>query len=160
MSMNPPIFRASTIAVLSSLALVAQCPIEISKVNPAETASWSQAGRALGNTKKQAIRPDFVVKLKNTSSKDIRGMKLLTAYYDATEDLHVIPEAWNSSNEVKAGLEKVLKWDDFQYAKTAFIGWVVIPTKVLFEDGTKWQYDESTKECYGEYWRDKKEAKY
>src|SRR5438045_6670865 len=71
------------------------CPLEFIKIEPAQKQSWNRVGRSL--TASDADRyhithtPDFSIKVKNTSDKDIRGLKVQAAYFDATEDLHSIP---------------------------------------------------------------------
>ena len=140
-----------------ALTIFAQCPVEVVKVNPSETQSWDRSLRSGADPKKlAAMPPDFVVKLKNISGKGIRGLVILAASYDATEDLHIIPALWDAPSAIKIGEEKTLKWDNFVYSHTAATGWVVIPTKILFEDGTKWRYSLESKGCYGEYWRNQK----
>lgn len=145
----------TVVLFLCTIPLLAQCPVEIESVNPADVRSWAHVSRSLDNTK-APLPPDFSIKVRNSSDKDIRGMKILAAYYDSTEDLHIIPVTWNSSVIVKAGTEKVIKWDNFEHAKSAYIGWIVIPSKVLFEDGSKWEYGAATHDCFGEYWHSKK----
>jgi hypothetical protein len=143
--------------VMVAAPVFAQCPVEVQKVVPAETQSWARVGRAAAKGNKGAdMAPDFVVKLTNTSPKQIRGMKILAAYYDATEDVHTIPVAWNKKIDIAVGQQKTLKWENFEWYDKAYIGWVVVPSKILFEDGTKWTYDPSLRGCYGEYWHDKK----
>ena len=164
--------RHTTLALLPLLPLLflplataaqTSCPVFISKVNPRTTQSWSKFGRTL-TSKNEAERkhiadtPDFSVELRNASGKDIRGLKLQAAYYDATEDLHLIPIAWNASQSIKDGSEKTINWENEIYKDSVptSVGWLVVVQKILFEDGSKWEYSDATPECYGEWWRDKK----
>lgn len=142
--------RAAVLIVVSCVSLYGQCPVEITKVNPSETQSFARVARSTSN---KDLPPDFVVKLRNISGKGIRGVVFLAAAYDAVEDLHIIPTRWNAPVSIKASQEKALKWENFTYSDTASTGWVVIPTKILFEDGSKWEYTSDLKGCYGEYWR-------
>lgn len=87
-------------------------------------------------------------------------MKVRAAYFDATEDLNPVPIEWNWQSGVKAGAEKTLRWED-PYYERGHVGWLVVPTKILFEDRTTWDMQTDTDSnamagCYGEYWRDKK----
>ena len=109
--------------------------------------------------KRERQVPEFKVKVQNISGKEIRGLKVSAAYYDATEDLHTIPVTWNWSSTIKTGAETTLHWKNHTYAGTDFVGWLVVPVKVLFEDGSSWDARDpsvSTAGCYGEYWRTKK----
>ena len=91
--------------------------------------------------------------MKNASGKAIRGLKVQAAYFDATEDLHLIPMAWNASQVIKNGDKKNLTWqNDFSNKGETKIGWLVVLQKVLFEDGTEWDYTSTSPSCYGEYW--------
>jgi hypothetical protein len=142
------------LVTVASIGAFAQCPLKFIKIEPLGS-SMEQVNRAL--SQKGEIPPvRFNVKVQNTSGKDIRGLKVQAAYFDATEDLHVIPVAWNWERGVKTAAEKTLSWNNELYANTAFVGWIVAPIKILFEDRTTWQATEPMGDCYGEYWRDKK----
>ena len=145
------------------LSAVAQstCPVIIEKVNPKVTQSWSRVSRSLNSNDAErrhlANTPDFSIQFKNASGKDIRGLKVHAAYFDATEDLHTIPISWNANKTIKNGEEKSLIWTNELYkGDETDVGWIVVIEKVLFEDGSKWEYTPSTPSCYGEYWANKK----
>lgn len=134
------------VAVLSlsagCFAQEAACPLTILKVDPDVKQSWNRFGRALTNSEAERNHmnhtPDIQVKVSNVSGKDIRGLKMAAAWFDATEDLHVIPIAWNWTSPIKAGAENTLTWANELYKQETRIGWIVVPIKVLFEDGSKW----------------------
>jgi hypothetical protein len=155
------IFRLLRVILLFTTAglLCGQCPLRFGKVNPNVTDSWSRVGRSMSkmNAHAAAMLPDFEVKVENASGKDIRGLKVQAFHYDATEDLHAVPIAWNWQSSIKAGTEKTLRWEN-PYYDTGFVGWLVVPIKVLFEDGTSWEAKtaDSLGGCYGEFWRSKK----
>jgi len=133
------------------------CPINIIKVDPFAYTSFMENMGSGRNTNKNGAR-DFLVKIKNVSSKDIKGMKFQAAYYDATEDLHLIPVEWNWDKAVKDGEDKDFRWANELWKDDARIGWKVWLTKILFTDGTKWSA-ENSQMCFAEYWRDKKHKK-
>lgn len=135
----------------------AQCPLAFVKVDPLVKSGWNRLGRSLAtNQKANDMAPDFVVRVENDSGKDIRGLKIQAAYFDATEDLNLVPVEWDWHSAIKAGATTSLTWQNDLYARTAAVGWVVVPTKILFEDGSTWTAFASTPGCFGEYWRDKK----
>jgi hypothetical protein len=147
------------------IAAVAQstCPVTIESVNPKTTQSWNRVGRVMA-AKDEASRqeimdsPDFVVKVKNASGKQVRGLKVQAAFFDATEDLHMIPVAWNAPDIIKDGESKNFNWENGLYGSKdqTMVGWLVVVQKILFEDGTKWDYTSATASCYGEWWKNKK----
>lgn len=136
----------------------AQCPLQFLKVDPTVKEGWGRVGRSMASSDMgRTMPPDFVVKVKNATTKTIRGLKVQAAYFDATEDLHKIPVAWNSTTEIKALSEKSLSWPNDLYTDRAFVGWIVVPLKVLFDDGSTWEAtSQNMTGCYGEYWRSKK----
>ena len=79
------------------------CPVEIAKVNPSHESLLDNMRtlRTYGNTTVSAHNKFLEVKVKNNTDKTIRGITFVTAYYDATEDLHTIPVAWGLHREVK-----------------------------------------------------------
>lgn len=128
------------------------CPVTFIKVDP-------EANRLSRIIKSNTTPPpEFNIKIENNSGKDIRGAKFQAAYFDATEDLHLIPVAWNTTKGIKAGVEQTVSWDNSLYADRnhTAVGWIVVPMKLLFEDGTTWMATEDMQGCYGEYWKDKK----
>jgi hypothetical protein len=147
----------STVAVAQS-----SCPVVIEQVNPKTTQSWSRVGRSLtakNEYERQKLNdtPDFVVKAKNMSGKQVRGLKMQAAFFDATEDLHMIPISWNAPEVIKDGESKNINWENALYNKDeTMVGWVVVVQKILFEDGTKWDYTSAAPSCYGEWWKDKR----
>jgi hypothetical protein len=146
--------------VIFALCSRAQCPLNFVKVDPVVTSSWGRVGRSLAsNQKAKDMAPDFVVRVENVSGKDIRGLKIQAAYFDATEDLSQVPVAWNWTSSIKAGATVSMNWTNEVYNHTAAVGWVVVPLKILFEDGSTWADFGSTPGCFGEYWRDKKHSR-
>lgn len=138
------------IAALASICCYGQCPLKIEIISQNSLMSWANVGVEY----EKQVR-EFKVKVQNISGKDIRGLRALTAYYDVTEDLHTIPVTW-SSGFIKTGAETTLHRKNRYGAQ---IGWLVVPVKVLFEDGSSWDARDASVSmagCYGEYWANKK----
>ncbi len=141
-------------------AVPTACPITFIKIDPTGNDSFGGAlskGLTSGRSARATDGTFFVLKIKNVSAKQIQGMKFQAAYYDATEDLNNIPVEWNWTDPVKPGQEKSFRWRNIWRDKS-LLGWRVSLTKVLFEDGSKWEAS-SDSICNGDYWRDKKRKK-
>jgi hypothetical protein len=145
-------------SALLACACSAQCPLQFLKVDPLVKQGWGRSGRALASHNEgRNMPPDFEVKVKNSAEQPIRGLKVQASYFDATEDLHRIPMAWNFNSRIEAGAEKTMSWPNELYTDKTLVGWIVVPVKILYEDGSTWQASpENLTDCYGEYWRDKK----
>jgi hypothetical protein len=128
------------------------CPILVTKIDPTGNETFGHVV-ASGKNASASNGRMFVLKVQNTSGKDIKGMKFQAAYYDAIEDLSDIPVAWQWTDPLKAGDEKSFRWEN-SWREEARVGWKVRLTKVLFEDGSKWE-PVAGQTCSGEYWRDK-----
>ena len=129
----------------------AVCPVSIVNINPTGSDSF---GHAFGS--KDAHANDnrmFILNVHNNAGKDIKGMKFQAAYYDAIEDLTPIPVAWEWTDPLKAGDEKSFRWEN-SWRNESKVGWNVKLTKVLFQDGTKWEAAPG-QTCSSDYWRDK-----
>jgi hypothetical protein len=142
----------------ASICCYGQCPLKFESVDPSNNRTWGNFNRGMAQ---KSYIPEFKVKVQNVSGKDIRGLKVQAAYYDATEDMHAVPVAWNWQYAIKTGAETTLHWANTYYHETGFVGWLVLPVKILFEDGSTWdahalKAPESMEGCFGEYWRDKK----
>src|SRR4029078_215810 len=103
-------------SALLACACYAQCPLQFLKVDPLVRKGWGRTGGALASHNQgRNMRPDFEVKVKNSTEQPIRGLKIQAAYFDATEDLHRIPVAWNWNNRIEAGAEKTMSWPNELY---------------------------------------------
>jgi hypothetical protein len=80
-------------------------------------------------------------------------MKFQAAYFDATEDVSDIPVSWQWTDPLKTGAEKSFRWENI-WREESKVGWRVRLTKVLYEDGSKWE-PATGQTCSGEFWRDK-----
>jgi hypothetical protein len=134
---------------------VAACPVSITNINPTGSDSMGggfMKGMGGGDAHSNDGRM-FVLKVKNTSGKDIKGMKFQAAYFDATEDLSDIPVSWEWTDPLKADAEKSFRWQNL-WREESKVGWRVRLTKVLYGDGSKWEAVKG-QTCSGEFWRDK-----
>lgn len=141
---------------LSVTAAWCQCPLEFVKVMPTG-GGLTKFNQVMGTPKGAPVPlPRFELKVRNASGKQIRGLKVRAAYFDSTEDLHVIPVSWGASESMKPGATRTLSWEN-AWADTSSIGWIVSPVKVLFDDGSAWVADEDNlRGCFGEDWVDRK----
>lgn len=133
-----------------------ECPVEIVKMNPSHESLWNNlaTSRTYGNQTISEHNKFLEVRVQNKTNKTIRGIKFVTAYFDSTEDLTTIPIAWGLHSELKPGEIGSGNWDTNAYQKEAAIGWVILPLKILFTDGTKWE--QRGNECSYEWWKNKK----
>ncbi len=132
------------------------CPVEIVKINPSHESVWDNLAttRRYGNTTVNEHNKFLEVKVKNNTDKTIRGIKFVTAYFDSTEDLTTIPRTWGLHSEVKPNAIGTGNWDTNAYQKEAAIGWVILPLKILYTDGSTWE--QKGNDCGNEWWKDKK----
>lgn len=129
------------------------CPIKITNINPTGDESFGRGLLSGGNVHDKDGHM-FVLKVKNTSGKDIRGMKFQAAYFDATEDTTDIPVSWQWTDPLKADAEKSFRWQNL-WRQESKVGWRVRLTKVLYEDGSNWEASKDNT-CSEDYWRDKR----
>jgi hypothetical protein len=130
------------------------CPVEIVKLNPSHESIWDNLATTQTYGQTAPHNKFLEVKVKNNTDKTIRGIKFITAYYDSTEDLTTISHSWGLHSEVKPGSIGTGNWDTNRYQKVAAIGWVILPWKILYTDGTKWE--QKGNDCSYEWWKDKK----
>ena len=127
------------------------CPVEIVKMNPSHESFWNNMAttKTYGNTTVNDHNKFLEVKVKNNTDKTIAGIKFVTGYYDSTEDLNTIPIEWGLHHEIKPGDIGTGNWDTNLYQKRASIGWVIMPLKILYSDGSKWK--QTGNECMYEW---------
>ena len=112
----------------SMFAQTVQCPVTITRVF---------AGSTLN------------VKYKNTSEKEIQGVKFNATFYDSTNDPHPIG-GFQDSGKLKPGKSTLGEWHagwEKRYGELAG-GAEVWVEKVAFNDGTSWQ-DDGEHTCIG-----------
>jgi len=134
----------------------ASCPAEVANMNPSRESFLNNMAtqKCYGSHCQSAHNKFLEVKVKNNADKTIVGMKFVTAYYDATEDLSTIPVQWNlHGKQIKPGETDTANWMNNLRQEEAAIGWVILPHKILYADGSKWTA--SGTECMYEWWKDK-----
>jgi manganese oxidase len=102
--------------------------------------------------------PDDKYKLtvRNTSGKQIKSFLLGFEHYVAPQYMRrPFANSWSSTQPLEPGAEETLAMKAYMgNATQKLLGWVLIPTKVTFEDGTSW-LPQQRGECFGVFWRDK-----
>ena len=157
--MKPHALIVSVLLVATATARAQQatspppCPVGITHIDPEGGLSFGQIIRTSKADAQAKLGHIFVLKAKNTSGKDIKGMKFQASYLDATEDSTNIPIAWNWTDVLKMKDEKSFRWDN-AWSDQASVGWTVRLMKVLYVDGSKWEPSEG-QVCSGSYWKDK-----
>jgi manganese oxidase len=95
----------------------------------------------------------FALRLKNTGSKTIRMLALMSGYFLTPQDLRPFSGGWTMTEPLPAGEERTLPLKHHLYDSKAILGWAVLPRVILYQDGSKWQPQEKA-ECFQVYWRD------
>jgi hypothetical protein len=136
-----------TMLLLCAGSLMAQCPVEITDIGTAPM----MARRQVNLEDPQGpltipIRLD--VKVKNLSGKEIQAVRLRAWWADRLEEFRVVTANMDTES-IKVGKERKVGYQLPQY-ETGTAGWLVVPVKVLFSDGTKWENEEG--DCFGQRW--------
>jgi hypothetical protein len=88
------------------------------------------------------------MKVMNLSGKEIQAVRLRAWRADRLEEFRVVPANMDTEN-IKIGKERKVGYQ-LPYYESGTTGWLVVPIKVLFSDGTKWENEEWT--CFGHRW--------
>jgi hypothetical protein len=98
--------------------------------------------------------PNYTLTVKNTSGKKIKGYNLTFEHFIAPELLnHPYIDTWNSDQPLDPDHEQTIEMKAYPGASDHILGWVLMPTKLLFDDGTSWSPQERG-ECFGAFWKD------
>jgi hypothetical protein len=105
------------------------------------------------------LRADTVrITVKNTTGKKITGMMFNIALADATENwkwLHWYYDdaqplrQFGSTHSVDTGESKKLNWEHLDLEREFRGGIAMVPTNILFADGSSWQDDTDSGVCRG-----------
>jgi manganese oxidase len=102
------------------------------------------------------VSDKYSLTLRNTSGKKINNLTLQFEQFTAPQLLQrPFSDLWNSNQAIAPGREQTLEMP--AYAGNGgqnLLGWVLLPSKVTFEDGSIWAPQERG-ECFGVFWRDK-----
>jgi len=92
--------------------------------------------------------------VKNVSGKKIKSFTLAFEHFVAPQFLrHPFLDTWASSQPFEAGSNQTVEMKAYSGGGQNILGWVLLPSKVLFEDGSMWK-PQARGECFGVYWRD------
>jgi hypothetical protein len=94
------------------------------------------------------------VRIRNTSNKPIRQVRLLSAYLVTLQQLEPHFGAWFTSQPINPGQEQSAPVSKDMFQSKNNVGWAFYPAKILYEDGTEWRPDHLG-DCFQVYWRDK-----
>ncbi len=97
----------------------------------------------------------FSLNVKNTSSKAITSVNLMSETFLAPNDLRrPYNLTWNSTKTIPPGQHQTLERPGIgSGGSQTVIGWVFFPSSIMYEDGTSW-HPESEGECFTVIWRD------
>ena len=95
------------------------------------------------------------VRIKNSSSKPIEQLTLLSEHLLAPQYLHrPYDSEWKSPESIPPGKEVVLERKPYLQGGNSILGWVFFPQAIQFADGSTWKPQQES-ECFHVFWRDK-----
>jgi manganese oxidase len=97
--------------------------------------------------------------VKNTSSKPIARMNLMSEMFLAPQDLRrPYDPQWTSTQPIAPGQEGTLdKIGYSQESEQRVFGWALFPTLIKFADGSGWSPNQEG-ECFATFWRDEQHS--
>jgi hypothetical protein len=99
------------------------------------------------------ITDKYQLTVKNVSGKKIKNFALVFEHFVAPQFMrHPFLDTW-TSDQLNNGSEQTLGMKPYPGGGQSILGWVLLPSKVLFEDGSSWAPQERG-ECFGVFWRD------
>jgi len=98
----------------------------------------------------------YKLTLRNVSGKKIKSFVMSFEHYVAPNYLRrPFVNTWGPSKPLDPGAEETLEMKGYSGGGgQSLLGWVLMPSKVTFEDGSFWTPHERG-ECFGVFWRDK-----
>jgi manganese oxidase len=101
------------------------------------------------------VTDDYKLTVRNASGKAIKSLALTFEHFVAPQFLrHPFSDTWISDQPFAAGAAQTLAMKPYAGGGQDILGWVLWPSKVVFEDGSTWSPSERG-ECFGVYWRDR-----
>jgi hypothetical protein len=100
--------------------------------------------------------PDkYTLTVKNVSGKPIKSLGLSFEQFTAPQLMQrPFRDTWVMSQPLAAGSSETMEMKPYPAeGGKNLLGWVLLPTKVVFADGTVWAPQERG-ECFGTFWRD------
>jgi Multicopper oxidase len=101
----------------------------------------------------------FTLHVKNTGSKTIQTLAVMSRYFLSALDLRPAFGRWALESPLRPGQEQTLQLENNLRDTQTILGWAVFPQIVVYEDGSKWQNPEGD-ECFQVYWRDPEHPDY
>ena len=99
--------------------------------------------------------PAYTLTVKNTGNKKIKSFTLTFEHFVAPELMnHPYLDTWSSDQPLDPNHEQTMEMKAYSGSGADHIfGWVLLPTKILYDDGTIWRPEERG-ECFGTFWKD------
>lgn len=96
------------------------------------------------------------IQVRNTSTKPIKQVSLLSGYLVSVQELQPLLLAWFSEHPIAPGRqgEVAVGKEMFNTQRTAGLGVVFYPGRIVYQDGTEWKPKQSG-DCFTIYWRSK-----
>jgi len=97
----------------------------------------------------------YTLTVENETKKKIKSFALTFEHFTAPQYVHhPFADSWVSRDPLNAGQDQALQMDAYPGGGgRSILGWVLIPSKVVFEDGSNWT-PEQRGECFGVFWRE------
>lgn len=98
--------------------------------------------------------PTYTLKVKNAGEKKIKSYALVFEQFVAPQLLsHPFYDTWASNQPLDPNHEQTIEMKAYLGGNQGILGWVLMPSKVVFNDGTVWAPKERG-ECFGAFWKD------
>jgi len=98
--------------------------------------------------------PAYTLTVKNSGDKKIKSYALVFEQFVAPQLMsHPFRDTWSSGQPLDPGHEQTIKMAAYAGGEQHILGWVLMPSKVTFDDGTVWTPQERG-ECFGAFWKD------
>ena len=98
--------------------------------------------------------PTYTLTVKNTSVKKIKGFTLTFEHFIAPQLLnHPFLDTWSSDQPLEPNHEQTIEMKAYPGTNQRIMGWVLMPSKISFDDGTVWRPEERG-ECFAAFWKD------
>jgi hypothetical protein len=102
----------------------------------------------------QQMRDASAVTIRNTGSKTIRRVTLLSGYIVSAQHLQPLLVAWFSPGPAPPGQVQTITVGKELFHGESGLGVAFFPSSVIYQDGTEWKPDQLG-ECFRVYWRNK-----
>jgi len=98
--------------------------------------------------------PTYTLRVQNTGTKNIKSYVLVFEQFVAPHLMtHPFFDTWTSNQPLEQSREQTIEMKAYPGGDQRILGWVLMPSKVVFDDGTVWAPQERG-ECFGTFWKD------